>query len=105
MIIKCPQCWKEGKVRNLAEILPDGMVKIQRFHTNKPNGERQFTLIEGNELSLICGECQFKYNYRKEGYAVRHFRPIWVHRVSFIQGSIIQEAFSRGSLAGTTLSA
>lgn len=51
-----------GKDKNLANILPNGDIKVVRF---TPNQEIDFTIIRAKEFSLICGDCQNVIVYRE----------------------------------------
>ena len=55
-LIRCPQCESLGQIRTLGLMLPDGAVSIQRQFA-KGGDERDFTVVLGNNFSLVCGAC------------------------------------------------
>lgn len=59
-LITCPNCEKNGIKQNMAELLPSGLVSIQRFH------HKNITIIGGSNFFLICGECGHKVFIRKK---------------------------------------
>jgi len=57
-IIRCPDCEVNGEKQNLAEVLPTGFISIQRIRRGSVNGDyKDFTIVSGNNLSIICGGC------------------------------------------------
>lgn len=59
-IIKCPYCILQGLTKNLAEILPNGDIKILRMI--KEDRETflpviDFTIVRASEFQLLCGHC------------------------------------------------
>lgn len=68
MIVQCPYCILQGEKRNLAEILPDGSIKILRLiKENVETLERtiDFTIIQTPEFNLICGNCGNTVIYKR----------------------------------------
>lgn len=67
MIISCPYCSLQGNKKNLAEILPDGSIKVLRMSKITESLERivDFTIIQANEFNLICGTCMNIVIYRR----------------------------------------
>ncbi len=53
IILKCSACVLNGELGNLAEVLPDGGIKVMRNHP----GMNQYTIIHGKEFQVACGKC------------------------------------------------
>lgn len=58
LIIKCPACEAQGITRTVADFLPDGQVKIYRSRQLYADPMGDFTLVAGNDFSLLCGKCK-----------------------------------------------
>lgn len=57
-LIRCPDCEEKGIKQNLAEVLETGFISIQRIRTGKTNGSHiDHTIVFGDNLSIICGNC------------------------------------------------
>jgi len=99
--IKCPRCLLDGREKTIAEILPDGTIAIQRQRSKYSYEEA--TLIQGNDFKLACGYCRTIVFIKKEVSDAQssNIRPIWVHRISFNNGTFIQEVRSGESNTGT----
>lgn len=54
-IIRCINCESQGTIQNLAELLPSGLLAIQR-HYRQEYG-KDYTVVGGNDFQLICGNC------------------------------------------------
>ena len=60
-IIKCPSCEEKGIKQNLAEVLDNGAISVQRIRTQVRIGDGKYknhTLIGGSNLFIICGNCK-----------------------------------------------
>ena len=53
-LISCPDCEERGIKQNLAEITEEGIV-IQRIR--KHSNLKEYTIIGGSSLFIICGRC------------------------------------------------
>lgn len=62
-LIRCPDCWEKGIKQNLAEVISDKLV-IQRTH--KKEYGRDYTIIDGDNFSLTCGNCGNLIFYRRD---------------------------------------
>ena len=71
-LIVCPNCKEKGIKQTMAEMLPSGLVSIQRFH-HKQYG-KDCTLIGGSNFYLICGHCGHKVFIRKNEKKVHNSR-------------------------------
>lgn len=60
-ILKCPTCYLQGTKQNLAEIMPDGGVKILRSNPY----QQDFTIIHGQQFSVSCGKCNTIVFYKQ----------------------------------------
>lgn len=63
-IINCPYCTMQGKTKNLANILDNGDIKINRLSQEGDNSIIDSTIIRGSHLSIVCGDCQNSIVYR-----------------------------------------
>ncbi len=102
-MIYCPKCKLDGRDKVIAELLPDGTVAIARQRSKWSYEES--TLIQGQDFLLICGYCRTVVFIKKEvqnaeGNSVG---SIWVHRITFVQGSVIQGIQSSQSNPGTPI--
>lgn len=61
-LITCPDCEERGIKKNLAEIVDD-VIYIQRLRKHSMCKEN--TIIGGNDLYIICGNCGNKVFIRK----------------------------------------
>lgn len=89
-ILRCPTCFNNGLRRNLAQVLPNGVIRIFRSIA----GEREYTEIEGAQFSIRCGECQnmvfYKYPKVIDSQATRELilRNTFKFFGSFIGGTL-----------------
>ena len=98
-LIVCPNCTEYKKT--LGEILPNGMVSIQRHRGGYWNEglwhDGDYTVVNG-QFSLYCGNCG-KEVFKK--YEVLDFGLSGVRRLSVIQaviGSISSNSNNEGTL-------
>lgn len=57
-IISCHYCAAEGIKQNLAELLPNGIIKIPRHDVFEgDHWEREYTAISGENFKVICVKC------------------------------------------------
>ena len=59
-IIKCPTCEEKGIKQNLAEVLENGCISVQRIRTQARVGDGRYknhTIICGDSLEIRCGNC------------------------------------------------
>jgi hypothetical protein len=64
-LITCPDCQSTGTKQNLAEVLDNGMISIQRIYRFIKPGDKKYknhTIIGG---SNICGNCGNKVFIRE----------------------------------------
>ena len=92
--ITCPKCLLDGRKKTIAELLPTGQLAIARQRSKWSYEES--TIVEGNDLSLLCGYCRTKVFMRKEEDASSDFRIKWIHWITF-SGSIIGQGISSGT--------
>lgn len=101
-LVRCTNCATWGKTRNLAEILPDGALKIIRMRSSE---KIEFTILYTKEVTLMCGECGHLMNINierrlDEGVSIGSQRVSWF---SFMQGSLIPQMGSYQIAQGTSL--
>lgn len=100
-IIRCLNCEANGLTRNLAEILPTGFIKIQRFHKDMGDDVRESTVLAGNDFTLICGQCG-QMAFRKEVYDLNiwqfRFPRFTVSQSIVLIGTSNSQGDSRGTL-------
>lgn len=66
-LITCPDCEIKGIKQNLAELLEDDTLSIQRIRRHLKPGEayKNHTIIGGDKLFVICGNCGSKVFIRE----------------------------------------
>lgn len=68
-IIRCPNCEELGEKQNLAEVLPSGMISIQRIRKGSRDDFKRYknhTIIDGKNITISCGGCGHKVFIREK---------------------------------------
>ena len=109
-IISCQYCKSIGIKQNLAELLPNGLLKIPRHDVFAGDGwEREFTIIAGNDLNVLCGKCgnvAYKKQSKegkegKEEDEISNNRQQGLYRFTLIEATIRLGTPSYTNYAGT----
>lgn len=103
-LIKCPRCLLDNRDKVIAELLPGGTAVAIARQRSKYSYEES-TIVVGDSFTLLCGYCRTAVYIKKEVSYVKdsNFGKSWVHRVSFMPGSVIQEVQSFTNHAGTVV--
>lgn len=64
-IVVCPYCLIKGEHKNLAELTPEGIKVIRSV-----NGSIDYTVIQANDFSIVCGNCHNVVVYRQQFVAL-----------------------------------
>jgi hypothetical protein len=96
-LLICPSCEKKGFKEILGEVDDRGGVLVKRFHTG-------YTRIMGGNFFVECGRCNEQVYVKERRQDEGNFKWLsLVHRITFSQGSVIQE-LQRGTYnTGTAL--
>lgn len=102
--IICPRCRLDDRENIIAEVFPMGTTSVIAIQRQRSKwGYENATLITGDNFSLICGYCRSVVFFRKEEHENSNFGIVWVHRLSFMSGSIQQGIQRLTDNTGTAL--